>query len=209
MCNFDGGKSISGLQSFHHVQAPMLARPSGCTHHGTFMVPGRPGRLRHAELTRLPDMSRDIATRLNRANGAAGLSPAGSRPCRLLRQGLLRAPVALLAFGVLWSIVHVAVYTITWAQVGSLAAAYRSGRCHVVEGDVTVLHEQPRHGHDDGDIVSIDGVVFEIDYFGSSGGYRQTIAHGGLLTDGAYVRVYYHDGHILRVDVGQERQAPE
>jgi len=91
MCNFDGGKSISGLQSFHHVQAPMLARPSGCTHHGTFMVPGRPGRLRHAELTRLPDMSRDIATRLNRANGAAGLSPAGSRPCRLLRQAAFPA----------------------------------------------------------------------------------------------------------------------
>ena len=78
--------SLSGLQSFLLVQAPMLARPSDCTHHETPVCPGRPGRLRHAELMRLPNMSRDIATRLNRATGAAGLSPAGSRPCRLLRQ---------------------------------------------------------------------------------------------------------------------------
>lgn len=50
------------------------------------MFPRRPGRLRHAELTRLPDMSRDIAARRNRARDAAGRSHAGLRPCRLLRQ---------------------------------------------------------------------------------------------------------------------------
>jgi len=47
--------------------------------------PGRPGRLRHAELMRLPTMSCGIATCLNRAIGTAGLAPAGWRPCRLLR----------------------------------------------------------------------------------------------------------------------------
>jgi len=39
---------ISGLQSFHNVQAPILARPSGCTHHWNSKCPGRPGRLHHA-----------------------------------------------------------------------------------------------------------------------------------------------------------------
>jgi len=39
---------ISGLQSFHYVQAPILARPSGCTHHWTSKCPGRPSRLHHA-----------------------------------------------------------------------------------------------------------------------------------------------------------------
>ena len=31
---------ISGLQSFHYVQAPILARPSGCTHHWTVTIQG-------------------------------------------------------------------------------------------------------------------------------------------------------------------------
>ena len=85
LCNFHDEK-LSGLQSFLYVQAPMLARPSGCTYHESSASLGQPGRLRHAKPMRLPDMSRDIATRLNRAIGAAGLAPAGCWPCRLLRQ---------------------------------------------------------------------------------------------------------------------------
>ena len=77
---------ISGLQSFRYVQAPMLARPSGCTHHRATVHPGRPGRLHHAEPMWLPAMGCDIATCLNRATGTAGLAPAGSRPCRPLRR---------------------------------------------------------------------------------------------------------------------------
>jgi hypothetical protein len=85
---------ISGLQSFLHVQAPMLARPSGCTHHRATVHPGRPGRLHHAEPMGLPAMGCDIATCLNRATGTAGLSPAGSRPCRPLRQSFMRLRLA-------------------------------------------------------------------------------------------------------------------
>jgi len=35
---------ISGLQSFVYLQAPILARPSGCSHH----ISGRPGLIHHA-----------------------------------------------------------------------------------------------------------------------------------------------------------------
>ena len=76
---------ISGLQSFHNVQAPILVRPSGCTHHWTSKCPGRPGRLHHASPGWLPIPRCGITTCLNRAIGTAGLSPAGLRPCRLLR----------------------------------------------------------------------------------------------------------------------------
>jgi len=81
---------ISGLQSFHYVQAPILARPSGCTHHWTSNCPGRPSRLHHASPGWLPIPRCGIATCLNRAIGTAGLSPAGLRPCRLLRSPKFR-----------------------------------------------------------------------------------------------------------------------
>jgi len=76
---------ISGLQSFHYVQAPILAGPSGCTHHWTSKCPGRPSRLHHASPGWLPIPRCGITTCLNRAIGTVGLPPTGLRPCRLLR----------------------------------------------------------------------------------------------------------------------------
>ena len=38
------GSRISRLQSFVYLQAPILARPSGCSHH----ISGRPGLIHHA-----------------------------------------------------------------------------------------------------------------------------------------------------------------
>jgi len=45
----------------------------------------RPGRLHHASPGWLHIPRCGIATCLNRATGTTGLSPAGLRPCRLLR----------------------------------------------------------------------------------------------------------------------------
>lgn len=47
--------------------------------------PRRPGRLHHAYPSWLPALGSGIATHPIRATDAAGLSPAGLRPCRLLR----------------------------------------------------------------------------------------------------------------------------
>jgi len=73
------GCSHSVMFKLPYLLDPQVAPTTGPT------CPGRPGRLRHAELTWLPTMSCGIATCLNRAIGTAGLSPAGLRPCRLLR----------------------------------------------------------------------------------------------------------------------------
>ena len=78
------GWVFSGLQSFHYVQAPRLARPPGCSHRCGPVATGRPGRLHHAMVMGLPSMNCGIATCLNRAIGMAGLSPAGLQPCRPL-----------------------------------------------------------------------------------------------------------------------------
>jgi hypothetical protein len=108
-----GRGTISGLQSFSDVRAPMLARPPGCSHriHGLsiirssraldrwrslawrqlghapscrFSMNGRPGLVHHAELGWLPAPSSGIATCLIRATDMTGLSPAGLQPCRPL-----------------------------------------------------------------------------------------------------------------------------
>ena len=48
-----------------------------------------------------------------------------------------------------------------------LANAYKSEKYKVAEGYVHVLHKQPKTGHSKGDIVVVNGVEFEIDYFNS------------------------------------------
>ncbi len=57
------GGTISGLQSFTHVQAPRLARPPDCSRR--FIAEGRPGRLHHASLGWLPAPRCGIATCVN------------------------------------------------------------------------------------------------------------------------------------------------
>jgi hypothetical protein len=47
----------------------------------------------------------------------------------------------------------------------------------------------------------LNGAQFEGNYFLVTPAYRDTIAHGGVLKNGVYTRIYHHDGQILRVDI--------
>ena len=83
-----------------------------------------------------------------------------------------------------------------------LVSVYTSGDAETVEGTVHVLRTQPAGGHKPGDLVEIAGVQFVVDRFRQiTAAYTQTIAHGGVLSEGTHVRVWYWEGHILRVDV--------
>lgn len=90
-----------------------------------------------------------------------------------------------------------------------LQNVYDSQQYKITEGIVHVLHTQPAGGHDIGDIIRVGDVEFEINAFAIAFGYTRTLAHGGALTEGTYVRIYYdYDDSaeydkitILRVDV--------
>jgi hypothetical protein len=82
-----------------------------------------------------------------------------------------------------------------------LLSAFQQKRYDIIEGKVAVLHEQPETGHDKGDIVKVGNIKFTINYFTPTNAYKQTIAHGGVLKDGVYARVYYYEGKILRIDI--------
>jgi hypothetical protein len=47
----------------------------------------------------------------------------------------------------------------------------------------------------------VNGKEFVVSYFYATPAYTKTIAHGGVLTQGTYARIYYYDGEILRVDI--------
>ena len=88
-----------------------------------------------------------------------------------------------------------------FGHINGLLDAYRDKRYEVVEGQVHVLHRQPKTGHTKGDIVEVNGKQFEVNYFYATPAYNKTLARGGVLGDGVYARIYYFNGEILRVEV--------
>lgn len=85
-------------------------------------------------------------------------------------------------------------------HINRLVNAYQKKQYQIVEGPVQILHQQPKTGHSKGDIVSVNGTQFEVNYFLATPAYHTTRAHGGVLGAGIYARIYYYDGEILRVD---------
>ena len=108
-------------------------------------------------------------------------------------------PVFVTCWALFWLYLHNFPYS--FGHINSLVRAYRHGQYQVVEGQVQLLHEQPATGHTKGDIISVNGKQFEVNYFYLTPAYRNTLAHGGILGGGVYARIYYYNGEILRVDI--------
>ena len=107
--------------------------------------------------------------------------------------------IFITTWSLFWLYLHNFPYVL--GRINSLVTAYRHGQYEVVEGQVQLLHEQPATGHTKGDIITVNGKQFEVNYFYLTPAYRNTIAHGGVLDSGVYARIYYHNGEILRVDI--------
>ena len=107
----------------------------------------------------------------------------------------------MLLFGVVMSYLHI-------KQASELLEVYNTEQYKIAEGYVNVLHKQPAYGHDDGDMVEIDGTKFVIDNFTPTSSYDMTITNGGVLKEGVYARVYYHrydyDNKIIRIDIRRD-----
>lgn len=117
-------------------------------------------------------------------------------------------PVFILVWSILWLSLAGLGFSANLWQSYKLLSAYRDGRAHVTEGIVQVLREQPFDGHAKGDLVQINTVQLEVDYFTVSPAYKQTIARGGELRQGRQVRVWHCNGKVLRLDLQRENPAP-
>lgn len=111
---------------------------------------------------------------------------------------------------------HKAVVT----EYAQLLNIYDGHQYKTAEGIVQVLHTQRYEGHDNGDVIKVGNTEFNINYYVRTIGYHDTLAHGGVLTEGSYARIYYYESKsengyagyvtILRVDLkgqmfGQKR----
>jgi hypothetical protein len=105
----------------------------------------------------------------------------------------------IIGWSALWLFMHD--FPSTFRHIEGLVEAYTQQHYQVVEGEVKVLREQPVTGHSRGDVIVVNGTQFEVNYFLMTPAYRDTIAHGGVLRNGVYARIYHQDGEILRVDI--------
>lgn len=110
-------------------------------------------------------------------------------------------PIFFLVWGIIWLGSHLSIFWNYYQKASSLVRIYRDHKASVVEGVVSTPRLQPHHGHSSGDRVRIGDKEFEVNYFYATPGYHITVAHGGVLKSGAYARLTYHDGVILKVEI--------
>lgn len=81
-----------------------------------------------------------------------------------------------------------------------LQRAYLDGRCEVVEGVAHVTQFWAADAHNQADFVKLGDHSFTIGskYHGIA--YSRTVANGGVLREGAAVRVWLCEGHVVRID---------
>ena len=107
----------------------------------------------------------------------------------------------LIVVGVCFTLNFGGAYFVQRNEASQFAHLYATQQYQVVEGTVHVLRLQPKGGHAPGDLIEIGNKQFEIDYYSDTVGYDQTIANGGVLTEGTYARVYFVDDTIIRVEI--------
>ena len=81
-----------------------------------------------------------------------------------------------------------------------LAAAYRAGKCEVVEGIVTQFHPMPATGHDVESFV-VSGKHFQYSDYALRAGFNQTSSLGGPIHEGAHVRIHYLGEDIAKLEI--------
>jgi hypothetical protein len=78
----------------------------------------------------------------------------------------------------------------TWHQNHETASASRSNECTIVEGRVSDFRPMAAHGGEH-ESYSVQGVQFAYSDFSITGGYNNTVSHGGQITEGSQVRLCY------------------
>jgi hypothetical protein len=136
----------------------------------------------------------------------AGLLLAAGVVLLMLRRHLppllrLWFPVVVVAFGLL-AVIALAFRNVP--QPSELVAAYRAGRCDVVEGVVTQFHPMPPTGHDVESFV-VAGKRFRYSDYIHRAGFNQTSSHGGPIHEGVRVRIHYLGEDIAKLEIADDQ----
>jgi hypothetical protein len=109
-----------------------------------------------------------------------------------------------LLWAVLWSVFILVGILPNRRSRLSLLDRYRAGEYQTVQGAVEVLRTQPAEGHSPPELIRVGDTTFKLNYFSSTPAYRQTVAYGGALQNGAFVRICHIGGRIVRVELGSK-----
>jgi len=85
-------------------------------------------------------------------------------------------------------------------QPSELAAAYRAGKCEIVEGMVTQFHPMPAREHDSESFV-VAGKRFHYSDYSMTAGFHQSIQHGGPIREGLKVRIHHLGNDIAKLEI--------
>lgn len=120
-----------------------------------------------------------------------------------LRKEGTASAVGVTIWCVVWISFSILMTTISLREGWKYTNALRDGHASVVEGTVELLYEQPKGGHAPGDRIRVNGREFQYSNFRATLAYRRTVANGGILTNGAKVRLHYLDGAIIKVELAE------
>lgn len=90
-------------------------------------------------------------------------------------------------FALVWTLV--ASFSM-WHQTNETASASRNDKCLVAEGPVLGFTPMAEYGGSH-ESFSVQGVDFAYSDYSITGGYNNTVAHGGRITEGSQVRLCY------------------
>lgn len=92
-----------------------------------------------------------------------------------------------LGFALLWT---VGVFAVTFTQHENQVSLAESGRCPTVTGAVENFVPMPAGGHGE-ESFTVSGVRFSFSDDAVTGGFNNTVSHGGPVTPGSFVRICY------------------
>lgn len=110
-------------------------------------------------------------------------------------------PLFMIGWALFWLVMGLPIWRLATVEMHHLLQVYGNGQSEVTEGVVHVARRQPAWGHSGGDKITVGDKQFEVNFFLVTPGYRQTIAHGGVLSEGVFARLHHFHGVILKVEV--------
>ena len=91
-----------------------------------------------------------------------------------------------------------------WREDSTAIAALYDGPHQIVEGLVSDFEPMPYEGHKD-ECFSVQQQSFCYSDYSTTLGFHRSASHGGPIREGLPVRITYHDGMILRLQIPAEQ----
>jgi hypothetical protein len=124
---------------------------------------------------------------------------------RFIKSGIFRSPpwmrswfpTVFLVFAILWTLIG---FTSIGVRYLNDLNAMKSGKVGYVEGQVESFVPMPYTGHAM-ESFTVKGIPFSYSDYVVTPGFNNTTSHGGPIRNGLYVRIWYLQNEILKLEI--------